>query len=313
MKRIFFAVLLVLSCLISSSTTTAQIPFEDPDVEYANDLRELGTLRKVFVHSMPDPLARQAIVKELNRERGLFEIVERPEDAEFYLVFYGLNGESADPFATSMGGGPVTTSGTLAAYRQVETCDGSRPRVLFITRKLRVIHAGIVVPLTPLNQGGLSSLNQPGISPRPFSGKRLGTEFVVRLGLFLLGKRFPSTLNFDQVNSSLSVSFSNKPEVQAAREFVLQVKEARKRQPPAARRLTSDWFDFSAPSAAPITLLEQTGAALPCQPKLTGEKQANYSGTYSVGDGMSNDTPAVARHAARRRRVGRAELNAPPQ
>jgi hypothetical protein len=279
MKQILLIALLVMCGLACGNTVAAQTPLEVPEIEYSNDLSELRTLRRVFVHSTPDPVSRQAILKELKRENGLLEVVERPEDAEFYLVFYGSPGEGEDSFAGPEGMGQATTTGTLVAFRQVKTCDGFRPRVLFITRKSKTVHGGIALPLALTNQGGLSPLSQGGPSPRRLSKGAVSAELGVRLVLFLFGKKFPRALRFDQLNNNLSVSFDREVETQATREFLRQVKKAREEQPQF----------YVEPSLTPAAV---TGEPAPCAPKSLPPASTDYGPAASA---VINPAPTLSR------------------
>lgn len=315
MKQILFIVLLVLCCLAFASPVAAQIPLEVPDIEYPNDLSELQALRRVFVYSTPDPLLRQALLKELSREFGLLDVVERPEDADYFLAFYSAAGQGAESLAATANAGQVTTDGTLIAWRQVKTCDGFRPRVLFMTRKSKTVHNGIVLPLTPLNQGGLIPLNQSGLGSPSLSKKGLKAEIGVRVGLFIIGKLFPHKMSFDQLNNTLAVSFSAESEVQAVREFLRQVKKARKEQTPfyAGPRLTTDGIDpFAAGVASrPMVLPEHPDEPVPCQPESSRRVGANYGDVDLTGSRPGSDALPTPSPAVRPRRIGRMEANAP--
>ena len=195
-----------------------------PDVEYANDLSELKSLRRVFVHSEPDPLARFIIVKELNRHPELLEVVETPEEADFYLVFYGLAGGGADNARDFSGEGGLIVSGNLVAFRHVKTCTGSRRRLIFMTRETKTFHRFTL----PLN-----SLLPSASGPRPRSGRSVATELVVRLGLTLLQRKRQDFLSFSHLSNTGVVSFSRKVEAGTAKTFIKELKKTHERHLPA--------------------------------------------------------------------------------
>jgi len=298
MKQILLIVLLVMCCLACGGTAAAQAPLEVPEIEYPNDLSELRTLRRVFVHSTPDPVSRQAILKELNREHGMLEVVERPEDAEFYLVFYGSPGEGAESFAGPEVMGRTATTGTLVAFRQIKTCDGFRPRLLFITRKSKTVHGGIALPLALTNQGGLSPLRQDGLSSRRLSKGTVGAELGVRLVLFLFGKKFPHVLRFDQLNNNLSVSFGREVETQAAREFLRQVKKAREEQPQF----------YAQPGLAPAA---KTGEPAPCTHNPLPPASTDYGPAASAVVNPGPNALPSTNSVTRPRRIGLTDSSAP--
>lgn len=294
MKRILRTVLLAICCLASAGSAAAQTVFEMPKIEYANDLSELR-LRRVFVYSS-DPVSRQALVKELTRERGLLDIVERAEDADFLVVYETPPGEGTDAFAAPAGRATVT--GTLLVYRLIETCDGTHPRVLFATRKTKTVHGGIPLPLTPLSRG---EFGPSGLTPTPLSRRRVGAELAVRGGLFLIGKLFPNSVRFDQLNGSLSVSSGGKVEAMLAKELLKQVKKARKERKEGLP-LDSRQGPATTGSANPAV---GKRVSAPCQPKSSIQARPDYG---SVGpaalcpcaDGIGPPP------AARQRRVVRA-------
>jgi hypothetical protein len=314
MKLILCTVLLAIFFLSCTSPATAQDLFEKPRVEYANDLSELR-LRRVYVYSA-DPVLRQAVVKELRRERSLLDIVERAEDADYLIRYEGPMDEGADPFDAAAGMGRATATGTLTAYRLVESCDGVRTRVLFVTRKIKTVYGGIPLPLTALNRGGFA---QSEFNPRPHSAKRVGTELAVRGGLFLLGKVFHNFLRANPVEGSLSISFSGTPEGMVVREFIEQVKKARKGPPPlyAGPVLMPGRVDFQEDGSAPSLMATAPSTApsrgTPCQSSSLLPTRSDYGHDASSDVNPGNDVPPATSPAVRPRRVVRADSGAAPQ
>lgn len=314
MKQILCTVLLAIFFLACTNPAAAQDLSEMPKVEYANDLSELR-LRRVYVYSA-DPILRQAVVKELRRERGLLDIVERAEDADYLIRYEGPMGEGVDPFDAAAGMGRATATGTLTVYRLVERCDGVNTRILFATRKSKTVYGGIPLPLTALNRGGFG---QSEFNPRPLSTKRLGVELAARGGLFLLGKVFPNFLRANPVEGSLSLSFSRTPEGMVVREFIERVKEARKGRPPlfAGPALAPGRADFtedgSAPSLTATAPSTVPGRLAPCQPKTLLPARSDYGHDAPSDVNPGHDALPAASPAARPRRVGRADSGAAPQ
>ena len=222
--RIALLTLLLPCCALSAE---AQVP-DVPDLEYATDLSELKKLRRVFVYSAPDPLARFAIVEELNRHPELLEVVETPEQADYYIVFYGLAGGDVVDARDFSGEGGTVVSGTLVAFRQVKTCAGSRRRLIFVTRKTKTFHR------FTLPTGGLppsaSGLRQP-------AAKGAAAELIVRLGLTLIQRKRGDFLSYNMFTNSGVISFSRKAEVGAAKKFVKELKKVYERRSSAAPTL----------------------------------------------------------------------------
>ncbi|HEX8136784.1 MAG TPA: hypothetical protein VF544_04260 [Pyrinomonadaceae bacterium] len=311
-KQILCNVLLAIFCFALASPGAAQSLSERPQPEYANDLSELR-LRRVYVYSA-DPVSRQNIVKELRRERGLLDIVERAEEADFLILYEGPMGEGADPFAAAAGMGSVTATGTLVAYRLIESCGGVRTRILYATRKAKTVYGGIPVPLTPLNRVELA---QNEFNPRPFSTKRLGAELAARGVLFGLGKLFPSIFRANPIEGTVSLSFSGSPEHMVVAEFLKRVKEARKGEPPSYAGLAAGRPAPLAVDSEPSALLTAPAAApgrlVPCQPKSLLPARSDY------GQGVSSDVnpgydflPAPS-PAPRPLGTGRADSDTVPQ
>jgi hypothetical protein len=216
--RIALLTLLLPFCALA---VKAQMPVV-PDIEYAKDMSELKSLHRVFVHSEPDPLARFAIVKELNRHPELLEVVETPEEADFYLVFYSLAGGGVGDPGDFSGEGGLVISGNLVAFRQIKTCTGSRRRLIFVTRKTKTFHR-FTLPL--------SSSQSFASSPRAQTGRGAATEMIVRLGLGLLQRTRKDFLSFNQLSNSGFITFSRKVEVGAAKTFIKELKKVHKQRP----------------------------------------------------------------------------------
>jgi hypothetical protein len=313
MKRILCPVLLAIFWLACACAAAAQNLPEVPKVEYANDLSELR-LRRVYVYSA-DPVSRQAVVKQLRRERGLLDIVERAEDADYLLVYEGPVGEGADPFsAASAGLGRATATGTLVAYRLVEGCDGVRTRVLFATRKTKTVHGGIPLPLTPLSRG---AFGQSDFAPRPSSGKRLGAELAARGALFLIGKIFPDFLRANPLEGSVALSFSGTPEAMVVGEFIERVKEARKARPPLYAGLMPNEIDARRDGGEPPMLGTAAPAApgevAPCQTKPSPQSRTDGGQDASPNFKSGDDTLPSPGQAIRPRSAGRAPSGAVPR
>ena len=222
-----FAPLVLALALLAPGTrhASAQSLKVPTDIEYG-DLSELGLPARIFVHAAPDAYSRVAIVKELERHPELVQVVGRAEDAQAYLLYFGPGVEEGASVLRAEGGGEINLSGTLVVFRMVEGCDGERPRQLFIERKTKTVNARFPLPLTALN--GFAAQGSAG--PRP-SGKALGVELVVRFGLFLMHKRYPGAVSFDQSSSTLALSFSQKAEKQTAKSLIDALKKERKTRP----------------------------------------------------------------------------------
>lgn len=222
-RSAMFVVLLALGTGLSAAQT-----FKVPtDIEYGN-LSELELPARIFVHAAPDAYSRVAIVKELERHPELVRVVGRAEDAQAYLLYFGPGveeGASASVLRAE-GAGEINLSGTLVVFRMVEGCQGERPRQLYIDRRVKTVNARFPLPLTALNRFA----EQGPAGPRP-SGKALGVELVVRFGLFLMQKRYPGAVSFDQGSSTLALSFTQKAEKQTAKSLVDALKKERKTRP----------------------------------------------------------------------------------
>jgi hypothetical protein len=207
--------LLLCALLLSGGAAAAAQSFEVPNVEYANDLCELGSESRVFVHA---PLnVREKIVKIL-REHSDLQMSERPEDADFILLFtYTPYAESSADGSPLDAGGAVTARAELAAVKFVRLReDQVRPRILFYWAAQRSFH-NISIPLSGLSPNGFAA---------PRSGKSAAAELVARLALWAVHKRWRG-LSFDQLSDQLTVSKGGKFEVSAAKTFLKELKSAR--------------------------------------------------------------------------------------
>jgi hypothetical protein len=189
---------------------------EVPNIEYPNDLCELRRENRVFIHA---PLAtRQKLLKEL-REHSDLSIVERPEDADFLLLF------TYTPFSDGTeDGGPPDAGGAMAARAELTVVkfvsrreEQARPRILFYWSEQKSFHS-VPIPLKGLSPTGFAS---------PRSGKSAAEELIVRLTLWAIHKKWPHNFYFDQFTNQLTISTGGKLEANGAKAFVKELKNAR--------------------------------------------------------------------------------------
>jgi hypothetical protein len=206
---------LLLSLLLLSGAARAQ-SLEVPNFEYAKDLCELREENRVFVHA---PLStREKIVKELRHRSDLF-IVERPEEADFLLLF------TYTPFADgSQDGNPLEANGPMAARAELTVVkfikrseEQVRPRILFFWSEQKSFHS-VPIPLRGLSLNGFAM---------PRSGKSAATELIARLTLWAIHKRWPRNFYFDQFTNQLTISMGGKFEVDGTKAFLKELKTAR--------------------------------------------------------------------------------------
>lgn len=208
--------LLLMLLLATFSGAAGAQTVEVPNVEYTNDLCELRGDNRVFVHA---PLStRQKIVKELREHSSLF-VVERPEEADFMLLF------TYTPFADDLtDGNPPDASGALAARAEltavkfVNRGEGQvRPRIIFYWSEQKSFHS-VPIPLRGLSPNGFAA---------PRSGKSAAGELIARLALWAIHKKFPRTFYFDQFSNQLTISTGGRLEVNGAQAFLKELKNAR--------------------------------------------------------------------------------------
>lgn len=213
-----FGVRAILLCMVlplaGAAVAVAQ-SFEVPNVEYANDKCELRAENRVFVQA---PLeTHQKIVKVL-REHSDLQIVERPEEADFMLLF------TYTPFADgSPGDSPLEVSGAmtaraeLAAVKFVNHSEGQlRPRILFYWTARKSFRS-LPIPMQGLSPNGFAM---------PRSGKSAAAELIGRLALWAVNKKWRGVY-FDQFTNQLTISTGGKFEVNGAKAFLKELKDAR--------------------------------------------------------------------------------------
>ena len=205
--------LLLITSLLSIGALTNAQTFEVPNIEYPNDLCELRDENRVFVHA---PLnTRQQIVKEL-REHSSLSIVERPEEADFLLLF------TYSPFADGSAEGTPNdlnaVRAELAVVKFVSKAEGQvRPRILFFWSAQKSFHS-VPVPFTGISPNGFA---------KPHSGKSAAGELILRLTLWAVHKKWPTKFYFDQFTNQLTITMGGKLEVKGARAFLKALKNAR--------------------------------------------------------------------------------------
>jgi hypothetical protein len=189
---------------------------EVPNVEYPNDLCELREENRVFVHA--PPATRQKIVRELREQSGLY-IVERPEEADYLLLF------TYTPFADgSEGDSPLDASGAISARAEltavkfVNLGEGQvRPRILFYWAAQKSFHSA-PIPLNGLSPNGFAL---------PRSGRGATQELGARLALWAIHKKWPRTFYFDQFTNQLTISTGGRLEINGTKAFLRELKNAR--------------------------------------------------------------------------------------
>jgi hypothetical protein len=202
--------LLLLMLLVSGAVkSTAQSP-EIPNIEYPTLPCELRNEHRVFVQA---PLStRDEIVKELRRHEEII-IAERPEDADYFLLFAYTFGED----------GLVETAGAvgyaeMTAVKFVRLSkDQVRPRILFHWQGKKISRS-VPIPFHGLSPTGFS---------RPRSTGSAVTELIGRLAGWALTKRWPKTFYFDQLTNQLTISTGGKFETNGTRAFLKELKKAR--------------------------------------------------------------------------------------
>jgi hypothetical protein len=286
---------LLITFLLSFGVLTNAQTFEVPNIEYPNDLCELRDQNRVFVHA---PLnTRQQIVKELGKHSSL-SIVERPEEADFLLLF------TYSPFIDGSAEGTPSdlnaARAELAVVKFVSQAEGQvRPRILFFWSAQKSFHS-VSVPFTGLSPTGIS---------KPHSGKSAAGELILRLTLWAVHKKWPTKFYFDQFTNQLTVAMGGKLEEKGARAFLKALKHAR-----------SD--DYARRCSAPITL-PTFGNAVPLETsRLTraveSVKPANpllatLQATTPVQSSQSNSEVrprSVKRHHKRRRTANKRKTRA---
>jgi hypothetical protein len=204
--------LLIMLLLPAMAVTNAQT-FEFPNIEYPNDLCELREANRVFVHA---PLnTRQQIVKEL-REHSSLSIVERPEEADFLLLF--AYSQFLDESAEGTPSDLNATRAELAVVKFVNHKeDEVRPRILFFWSAQKSFHS-VPVPFTGISPNGFA---------KPHSGKSAAGELILRLTLWAVHKKWPTKFYFDQFTNQLTVAMGGGLEEKGARAFLKALKHAR--------------------------------------------------------------------------------------
>jgi hypothetical protein len=204
---------LLITVLLSVRVLTNAQTLEVPNIEYPNDLCELRDENRVFVHA---PLnTRQQIVKELGEHSSL-SIVERPEEADFLLLFaYSL---FLDGSAEGIPSDLNAARAELAVVKFVNHKEGEvRPRILFFWSAQKSFHS-VPVPFTGISPNGFA---------KPHSGKSAAGELILRLTLWAVHKKWPTKFYFDQFTNQLTVAMGGKLEEKGARAFLKALKHAR--------------------------------------------------------------------------------------
>jgi hypothetical protein len=207
--RTFLSVMLLLA---GAALANAQ-SFDLTDIEYANNLCELRSENRVFVHA---PLnTRQELVNELRKHSDLV-IVERPEEAEFFIMFaYSLavaDSPSALGLANAGNGGAE-----MAVLKYVSNQkDGKRPRILSYWSGKESIQT-FPLPFTSISSAGFAG---------PRSGKSALGEVIARFALWFVGKK-SKRFEFDQFTNQLTINMGGKLERQGAKAFLRELKSAR--------------------------------------------------------------------------------------
>lgn len=213
MNRIIRTISLA-ALLLSCALMVYAQNIETPDIEYANDLCELRDKNRVFVHA---PLnTREQIVKELRKHSDLF-IVERPEEADFFLIFTytPLEGGSAD-------GLPIATNGTTAGAELTAVKfvnyheDKVRPRILFYWSDQKSLH-NVPLPFSGISSNGFTM---------PRSGRSALGEGIARLFIWTISKKWSNKFYFDPFTNQLTVIKGGKLESKGAKAFLKALKEA---------------------------------------------------------------------------------------
>lgn len=280
--RTFLSVMLLLA---GAALANAQ-SFDLPDIEYANNLCELRSENRVFVHA---PLnTRQELVNELRKHSDLV-IVERPEEAEFFIMFaYSLavaDSPSALGLANAGNGGAE-----MAVLKYVSNQkDGKRPRILSQWSGNESIQT------FPLPFSSISSTGFVG----PPSGKRALGEIIARFALWLVGKK-SKRLEFDQFTNQLTINMGGKLEKQAAKAFLRELKNARSSS--YASRCMDQRLASSSPRV-PVLSSDPFSA-------LTGEQA--FSSTVPVAVFRSSTIPSESKPAQSLASVLDQDSNASP-
>lgn len=208
--------ILLFTLLLSGAGAAGAQSFEVPNIEYPNDLCELRAENRAFVHA---PLGtREKLLKEL-REHSDLLIVERPEEADFLLLFTytPFYDGSADGQPPDVGGG-MAARAELAAVKFVARDAGQvRPRILFYWSAQKSFR-GVQLPLSGLSANGFV---------RPRSGRGAAAELIGRLALWAAHKRWPRALYFDQFTNQLTIASGGKLEDKAVKAFLKELKKAR--------------------------------------------------------------------------------------
>ena len=209
--RTFLLFMLLLLSVVANAQT-----LEVPNIEYPNDPCELRNENNVFVHA---PLSvRQRIVKELREHSNLF-IVERPEEADFLLLFtYTPFAEgSADDSPPDVNGMTPARAELTAVKFVTRSEDQVRPRILFYWSAQKSFHS-IPLPLSGLSPNGFAM---------PRSGKSAAGELIARFLIWAVHKSWPRTLYFDPFSNQLTISMDGKLEVKGIKAFIKELKNAR--------------------------------------------------------------------------------------
>lgn len=189
--------------------------FEAPNIEYPSLPCELRSEHRVFVHA---PLStRQEIVRELSG-RGDLVIAERPEEADYFLLFaYTLVADgSAGAFAADTAGTGARAEMTAVKFVRYGG-EKVRPRILFYWQGQKTSRS-VPLPLSGMSAAGFT---------RPRSTRNAVEELIGRLSLWALTKKWPKTFSFDQFSNQLTITTGGKFETSGAKAFLKELKKAR--------------------------------------------------------------------------------------
>ena len=279
--------LVLLTLLLSGAVAAGAQSFEIPNIEYPNDLCELRAENRAFVHA---PLgAREKLVKEL-REHSDLLIVERPEDADFLLLFTytPFYDGSADGNPPDVSGG-MAARAELAAVKFVTRGEGRvRPRILFYWSAQKSFRS-VPVPLAGLSANGF-------VKPR--SGKGAAAELIGRLALWAAHKKWPRTFYFDQFTNQLTVATGGKLENKGMKAFLKELKKARGDD--YARRCAPP---LALPSVA--NMIPERRAPLPRLPDPSLAAQRTPTEARPASRHVRNRSPKKGRRPRSIRRSGR--------
>jgi hypothetical protein len=187
---------------------------EMPSREYAKDPCELRTDNRIFVEA---PLkTRGSILKELSQHSNL-SVVERPEEADFFLIFSYAGAEAASSNALA-NSNLETLSAEMTVLKYVSNQKGgTRQRILLYWSEQRSIHT-VHIPFSLVSSTGLNM---------PRSSKSLLAEIVGRGILWGVSKVWSKRFQFDPLSDQLTLNVNEKLEISAIKWFLKELKNVR--------------------------------------------------------------------------------------